>query len=70
MCFRVRGNTSGGIGRTTKRVTENVIGEILSPGERTQVRAGIESNFQRTRKVNVPLTVQEILDEQIAKKLV
>ncbi len=30
----------------------------------------IDAFFRRTRKVIVPLTVQEILDEQIAKKLV
>jgi hypothetical protein len=31
--------TSGGIGRRAFEQTENVTGEILSPGERTQVRA-------------------------------
>jgi hypothetical protein len=66
----VCGNTSGGIGRTTKQVTENVTGEILSPGERTQVRAGNNTYFKRTHKLIVALTVQEILEEQIAKKLV
>ena len=38
-CSRVFGNIHGWIGRTVIRKTENVIAEILSPGERTQVRA-------------------------------
>jgi len=51
------------------QTTESMIGKILSPGERTEVRAGNNSNFKRSHKVIVALTVQEILDEQIAKKL-
>jgi hypothetical protein len=71
---RVFGNTSGGIGRKVCRTTENMIGKILSPGERTQVRADVKhkfrSFFKRSHKVIVALTVQEILDEHIARKLV
>jgi len=44
-----------------------VIGKILSPGERTQVRAGVNHKLKRRHKVIVALTVQEILDEHIAK---
>jgi hypothetical protein len=72
---RVFGNTSGGIGRMVSRITESMTGKILSPGERTQVRADVnntnpESFFKRSHKVIVALTVKEILDEHIAKKLV
>ena len=68
------GNTNVGIGRKVSRITESMIGKILSPGERTQVRASVkntnsESFFKRSHKVIVALTVQEILDEHIAKKL-
>jgi len=37
---------------------------------RADVKHKSESFFKRSHKVIVPLTVQEILDEQIAKKLV
>jgi len=50
------------------------MGKILSPGERTQVRASVkstnsESGFKRSHKVIVALTVQEILGGHSAKKL-
>jgi hypothetical protein len=38
--------------------------------KRTQVREGVKTKFKRSHKVIVALTVQEILDEHIAKKLV
>ncbi len=38
---RVFGNTCDWIGRRTFGKTENVTAEILSPGERTQVRADV-----------------------------
>lgn len=34
------------------------------------MRAGVKTKFTRSHKVIVALTVQEILDEHIAKKLV
>ena len=43
----VFGNSSDGIGRTVNRITESGISKILSPGERTQVRAGVTTNFIR-----------------------
>ena len=39
---RVFGNTCAGIGRRMVRKPENVAAEILSPGERTQVRAVVK----------------------------
>ena len=77
-CFAVRrvyGNTSSGIGRTVKRDYENVRGWFLLPGGEGQDEGGRqntnpESIFKRSHKVIVALTVQEILDEHIAKKLV
>jgi hypothetical protein len=39
---RVGGNTSSGISRMMVRKTENVAAEILSPGERIQVRAVVK----------------------------
>ena len=44
-----------GIGRTANRVPQNVTGEILSPAERMQVRAGIKARFKRILKVIVGL---------------
>jgi hypothetical protein len=44
-------------------------GKILSPGERTQVRADVKHKSKLSHKVIVALTVQEILDGHIAKKL-
>jgi hypothetical protein len=71
---RVLGNTGSGIGRMVCRITKRGIAKILSPGERTQVRVDVKhkfrSFFKRSHKVIVALTVQEILDGQIAKKLV
>ena len=47
----VMGNIGGGTGRTIIRKTKSVIGEILSPGERTQVRAGVKTIHSRTRSL-------------------
>ena len=41
---RVFGNTSDGIGDVDGQATESMIGKILSPGERIQVRAGVKTN--------------------------
>ena len=67
---RVLENTSGGIGRTVRRIMENMIRKILSSGERTQVRADDNIQFKRSHKAVIVLTLQEILDEPIAKWLV
>lgn len=69
-CFRVFGNTRDWIGRTVCHQSERVTGDVLSPGERKQVREDKHTSFKRSHKVIVPLTVQEILDEQVAMKLV
>ena len=43
---RVFGNTGDWISRTVIHQPENVLSGILSPGERTQVRAGVNTNFR------------------------
>ena len=43
---RVFGNTGDWISRTVIHQPENVLAGILSPGERTQVRAGVNTNFR------------------------
>src|ERR1035441_8396502 len=42
-------NPRAGIGRTVNQITEAVIAKILSPGERTQVRAGVKQIIRRSR---------------------
>jgi hypothetical protein len=42
------GNTRAGIGRTVIRKTETVNAQILSPGQRIQVRAGVKPNVLET----------------------
>ena len=42
-------NSHAGIGRTVNQITETVIAKILSPGERTQVRAGVKQIIRRSR---------------------
>ncbi len=67
---RVFGNAGGWIGRMVCRIARSMDGKILSLGEGIQVRAGVKHKFKRSHKVSVALTVQEILDGHIAKKLV
>ena len=57
---RVLGNTSDWIGRTAIRRPENVIAEILSPGERTQVRAVVHPSIPATLQNAVTATDQQI----------
>jgi hypothetical protein len=42
---RVLGKIQRGIGQTIIRASETVAAKILSPGERTQVRASVKTNF-------------------------
>jgi hypothetical protein len=71
---RVFGNTGDGTGRTVCRITEGKPRRFLLPGGEGQDEGGRQnpnsgSFFQRSHKVIVALTVQEILDEHIAKRL-
>jgi len=68
------GYTDGGIGRMIGRAYGSKPRRFLLPGGEGQDEGGRqnpnpESFFKRSHKVIVPLTVQEILDEHIAKKL-
>ena len=72
---RVIGKNSGGIGRMVSREYASKPRRSLLPGGEGQDEGGrqntnSESFFKRSHQVIVALTVQEILDEQIAKKLV
>ena len=72
---RVFGNTSGGIGRMVGRAYASKPRRFLLPGGEGQDEGGrqntnSESFFKRSHQVIVALTVPEILDEHIAKKLV
>ena len=66
-------NSRTGICRTVNRITETVIAKILSPGERTQVRAGVKHKSvlpfrpQKTKLVETTVLTPALSSEEREK---